>query len=172
MKLERSLLGERIVIRGCTRADLAFSTDMWFDPENGKYLSDPTREYVDAVYQKALDGMEDSADGYYLVAELRSSGERIGTCCAFPDGDGKVYDIGYCIHKSRWRQGFGAEMVNLLVGWVRELGGTAVTAEAAWENRASCALLEKCGFTAVREASFKKYHMDIAFDSFIYEKKL
>lgn len=29
------------------------------------------------------------------------AGERIGACCAFPDGDGKVYDIGYCVHKSR-----------------------------------------------------------------------
>ena len=51
-------------------------------------------------------------------------------------------------------------------------GGTAVTAEAALENRGSCALLEKCGFTAVKEASFKKYHMDVVFESFIYEKKL
>lgn len=42
--------------------------------------------------------------------------------------------------------------------WVRERGGIAVTAEAARENRGSCALLEKCGFTVLREASFRKYH--------------
>ncbi|MBD5162668.1 MAG: GNAT family N-acetyltransferase [Oscillibacter sp.] len=170
MKLKQPLLGERIVIRDYTPEDLAFSTDMWFDPENGKYLSDPTREYVDEVFQRALDGLQDSKDGYYLIAELRSGGERIGTCCAFPDKD--VYDIGYCIHKSRWKQGFGTEVVNLLMSWVRDQGGTAVTAEAAEENRASCALLEKCGFAVVRESSFKKYHMDVSFDSFIYEKKL
>ena len=45
-------------------------------------------------------------------------------------------------------------------------------AEAARENRGSCALLEKCGFTALREASFQKYHMDVTFESLIYEKKL
>lgn len=172
MKLKQPLIGERIAIRNYARSDLDFCTDVWFDPENGKYLSDPVREYVDGIYQRALDGMQDNEDGYYLIVELKDTGERIGTCCVFPDGDGKVYDIGYCIHKSRWRQGFGAEMVNLLVGWVREQGGTAVTAEAAQENRASCALLEKCGFTAIKETSFKKYHMDIAFDSFIYEKRL
>lgn len=172
MKLDRPLAGERIVIRSYVPADLDFCTDMWFDPENGRWMSDPERAYVDEAYQKALDGMRDCADGYYLIVELKDTGERIGTCCVFPDGDGKVYDIGYCIHRSRWRQGFGTEAVNLLVGWVREQGGTAVTAEAARENRASCALLEKCGFTAIKETSFKKYHMDIAFDSFIYEKRL
>ncbi len=170
MKLKQPLLGERVVIRNYTPGDLAFSTDMWFDPENGKYLSDPTREYVDEMFQRALDSLQDSKDGYYLLVELRSSGERIGTCCVFPDKD--VYDIGYCIHKSRWKQGFGTEVVNLLADWVREQGGTAVTAEAAKENRGSCALLEKCGFDVVKESSFKKYHMDVKFDSFIYEKKL
>ena len=50
--------------------------------------------------------------------------------------------------------------------------GYAATAEAARENRGSCALLEKCGFTLKREASFRKYHMDIEFDSCIYERTL
>lgn len=172
MRLERPLAGERIAIRSYTPEDLAFCTEMWFDPENGRWLSDPERAYVDEVYQKALDGMQDSADGYYFVVELRDGGERIGTCCAFPDGDGKVYDIGYCIHKSRWRQGFGTEVVNLVLDWVRRRGGTAVTAEAARENRGSCALLEKCGFAVVKETSFRKYHMGIVFGSFIYERKL
>ena len=170
MKLERPLLGERIVIRDYTPGDLAFSTDMWFDPENGRYLSDPTVGYVDEVYQRALDGLQDSEDGYYLIVELCSSGERIGTCCVFPDEG--VYDIGYCIHKSLWRQGFGTEVVNLLVNWVREQGGLAVTAEAAKENLGSCALLEKCGFTVKKETSFRKYNMDVRFDSLIYERKL
>ena len=169
MKLESPLVGERITIRDYTPDDLTFSTDMWFDPENGRYLSDPAAEYVDEVYQKALDGLQDCEDGYYLIVELRSSGERIGTCCVFPDKD--VYDIGYCIHKSRWRQGFGTEVVNLLAGWAREQGTSAVTAEAAKENRASCALLEKCGFSVARESSFKKYHMDITFDNLIYERR-
>ena len=102
--------------------------------------------------------------------ELRDGGERIGTCCVFPEGD--VFDIGYCLHRTRWRQGFGTELVNLAAAWVRERGGTAITAEAARENRGSCALLEKCGFRAVRESSFRKYNMDVSFESLIYQKDL
>ena len=172
MKLDRPLEGERIVIRSYAPEDLDFCTGMWFDPENGRYLSDPAREYVDEVFQQALDGLQDSGYGYYLVVERKVGGERIGTCCAFPDEAGKAYDIGYCVHKSCWRQGFGREIVELLLDWVRDQDGTAVTAEAARENRGSCALLEKCGFTLKREASFRKYHMDIEFDSCIYERTL
>ena len=57
MKLDRPLAGERIVIRSYAPEDLDFCTGMWFDPENGRYLSDPAREYVDEVFQQALDGL-------------------------------------------------------------------------------------------------------------------
>ena len=69
MKLDRPLAGERIVIRSYAPEDLDFCTGMWFDPENGRYLSDPAREYVDEVFQRALDGLQDSGDGYYLVVK-------------------------------------------------------------------------------------------------------
>lgn len=170
MKLQSPLTGLRLTLRDYAPEDLPFCTDMWFHPENGWYLSDPDRAHVDETFRKALNGLQDSPDGYYLIAELRSSGERIGTCCAFPEAD--VYDIGYCVHRERWRQGYGTEIVGLLTAWVQKQGGAAVTAEVAKDNRASRSLLEKCGFRAVREASFRKYHMDVQFDSVIYRKML
>ena len=170
MKIRTPLPGQRMIVRDYTPEDLAFCTGMWFDPENGRYLSDPDQEHVDEVFQKALNGLQDSETGYYFIVELHESGERVGTCCAFPE-DG-VYDIGYCIHRDYWRRGYGTELVELLADWVRKLGGVAVTAEVAKENRASCALLEKCGFRVVRESSFKKYHMGIQYDSLIYQKAL
>ena len=33
-------------------------------------------------------------------------------------------------------------------------------------------LLEKCGFRVVRESGFRKYQMDIRFESVIYQKTL
>lgn len=170
MRLDAPLVGERLCIRNYEPADLDFSSGMWFDPENGKYLSDPTAEYVDATYQKALDSLQDSRSGYYLT--VWDGRERVGTCCVFPDKNREEYDIGYCVHRSRWGQGLGTELVGLLVDWVRAQGGKAVTAEAAKENRASRALLEKLGFEAVRESSFRKYHMDLRFESYIYRLDL
>ena len=179
MQIKTPLEGARVRVRDYKNEDLPFVTGLWFDPENGRYMSDPAADRVDERYRRSCAEMEDNAGGFYFVIELCGTGERIGTCCAFPqDEEGAFdethgcYDIGYCIHKSRWRQGFGTEVVNLLADWVREQGGTAVTAEAAKENRASCALLEKCGFAVLKEASFKKYHMGIVFSSLIYTKKL
>lgn len=171
MNLDEPLTGRRIIVRSYTRSDLEFCTKLWFDPENGRYLSDPDREHVDEVFRRALERMQDSENGYYFIVELRDSGERIGTCCAFPEDDG-AYDIGYCIEKSRWRQGFGTELVEVIVNWVRKQGGSAITAEAARANEASCGLLEKCGFTVLRESCFNKYHMDVQFESVIYKKDL
>lgn len=109
MKIEQPIHGKRISLRNYTESDLTFLTDMWFDEENGKYLSDPIRESVDETFQKALDTLGESRYGYYLVIELSDTHEHIGSACMFPDENKKVYDIGYCILKSKWNQGFGSE---------------------------------------------------------------
>lgn len=171
MKIIERMQGERICLRSCTKEDLPFLTDMWFDEENGKYMSDPTREYVDEVYQKALDGLEDSSDGYYLVAELTESGEPIASAGIWQTSE-DVYDIGYCVHKSRWRQGFGSEIVSILLSWLERHGAGKVMAEVATENLPSNRLLRKFGFEIEKKSSFCKYNMDVQFDSYIYAKRL
>ena len=173
MEIEKKLVGKRITVRSYLRSDLDFVSEMWFDKENGKYLSDPEKEFIDEIFQKAIDGMEDSESGYYFVAELTETGELIGSCCAFPNSDDKgSYDIGYCVHKSYWRQGYGSEIVLLLLNWIKSEGGKIVTAEAAKENEGSCAMLKKLGFEIIKKSEFKKYNMGISFDSFIFEKML
>lgn len=172
MKLEKNILGKRICLRNYEESDLTFLTDMWFDAENGKYLSDPTKEYVDEIYQKALDTLSESAYGYNLVIELVVTGERIGSACMFPDKDKQVFDIGYCIHKTCWNQGYGSETVALLCEWLRENGAKKVTAEVATENATSNRLLRKLGFTVEKKSEFKKHNMDVQFDSYIYAKEI
>ena len=52
---------------------------------------------------------------------------RVGTCCLFPDECREGYDIGYCVHKSRWGQGLAGEAVGLLVDWVRAQGSFLIS---------------------------------------------
>lgn len=172
MKLDTALAGPRLYLRDYRPEDLDFSAGMWLDGENGRYLSDPDWEHVDAAFQQALDTLQDSTQGYYLTACLSGTEERVGTCCLFPDKSGEGYDIGYCVHKSRWGQGFGREIVELAIGWARAQGGKWLTAEAADENRPSRALLEKCGFQPVRASEFEKYHMGVRYKSHIYQLTL
>lgn len=64
MKIDKTIHGQRIVIRNYEKSDLSFVTGMWLDEENGKYMSDPTAAYVDEVFQKALETLEESRFGY------------------------------------------------------------------------------------------------------------
>ena len=56
--------------------------------------------------------------------------------------------------------------------WIKQRGCKIVTAEVACDNIASRKLLENLGFKVREKTSFKKYNMDISFDSYIYEKEL
>lgn len=175
MKLEGRQIGKRIALRGYRKTDLEFVSGMWFDKENGKYLSDPEKGYIDEKFQKAVDEMADSPLGYYFVAEMLETGELIGSCCALPDYDSEdrlIFDIGYCVHKSYWRQGYGRDILFTLLNWIKAQGGVSVTAEAAKENTASVELLKKSGFEVIKESSFKKYNMNISFDSYIFGRVL
>lgn len=165
MQLRTVLRGERIAIRDYRKEDKGFCLAVWLDEENGRYLSDPTKESIDDGYRNALAALEDNPDGYYFIVE--ADGKKIGTCCAFPDAAG-TYDIGYCLHRDYWRQGYGSEMLKLLIAWVSQMGGRRITAEAADANTASVALLRKCGFTEWKKTSFSKYRTGIRFDSHVY----
>ncbi len=168
MLIEKSLTSSRITVRNYRKSDLPYLTAMWFDKENGKYLSDPTAEYVDSDFQKALDSLEDSPNGYYLTVVLNDSDKIIGSACIFPDEKKEIFDIGYCIHKDYWGKRFGSELLALTVNWIRNNGGIEITAEVAQDNIASNKLLTNNGFKIKKKLQFKKYKMNICFNSYIY----
>ena len=85
MKIEEKLTNKKISIRSYQKSDLDFVSGMWFDKENGRYLSDPEKEYIDEKFQRAVDGLEDSSFGYYFVVESLETGELVGSCSVFPD---------------------------------------------------------------------------------------
>ncbi len=169
MKIDGTICGDRLYLRSYDKNEVSFVSEMWFDKENGKYLSDPTSEFIDDVFRNALDEIQDIDDGYYFVACL-NSGEKIGSASAFPNEDKTEYDIGYCIHKKFWRNGYGTEMVQILLGWIQKQGAKSVSAEVAVQNKGSRRLLEKLGFVVKKETEFKKYNMDISYKSYIYRK--
>lgn len=172
MQINKPLISHIITLRNAKKSDLPALTSMWFDEENGKYLSDPTRQYVDDKYQAALDSIETNTHGYYLTAVLTAAEQIIGSCFIFPDDKGECFEIAYCVHKAHWRKGYATEILALATAWAKDNGFTEITAEAAKENTASHALLKKNGFTVTGESKFKKYNMDITYESYVYSLKL
>ncbi len=95
---------------GCARRkarDAGFALCIWGDPITGKYLSDTPLDAIDDLneYMELLRHLSDAPDCYYMIAEDKVTGQPIGTCCAVIKNGGTCWDIGYCIHPTRWRQG-------------------------------------------------------------------
>lgn len=156
----------RLVIRSYQGSDRDFCLSLWCDRENGEYMSDPVLEDADEKYLSLIDEMRDEEEGYYLIAEFRGNGDRVGTCCAFPENGN--FDIGYCIAKDHWKEGLGTEMIGALLQWIREQGGSSVTCEVADRNAASRALLRKFGFSQGRKSEYKKRGSEKTFDAHFY----
>ncbi len=103
-----------------------------------------------------------------MTVVLNGSDEIIGSACIFPDEKKEIFDIGYCVHKSYWGKRFGSELLALIVTFIRNNGGIEITAEVAQDNIASNRLLANNGFKIKKKSQFKKYKMNICFNSYVY----
>ena len=167
MMLAKGIETPRLLIRSWRKTDKAFTLSLWGDRENGRYMSDPVCENIDDRYLKCVDEMEDNPEGYFLIAELKENGKRVGTCCAFPEGDN--YDIGYCVAKDCWGKGLGTEMIDALIRWINGKGAKTITGEVADMNLASIALLRHFGFSEDRKTRYKKWGEETFFDAHYYK---
>lgn len=117
----------------------------------------------------AKDQWETSKKFQFAVV-LQETDELIG-CCAFTNLNPahKRSELGYWISKKHWRQGYGTEMLKLMIGFAfNELKLHRLEAGAIAHNKASQNLLMKCGFKREgvqkkRELLFGKYHDRIIF---------
>ncbi len=159
---------ERLTIRSTKKVDADFCLDIWLDEEMGKYLSDPPRDKAGAIYSSWKENVEIYDGCHYMVAISKDTGAYIGTCSLVPSDDNKVWDLGYCIHKDFWKQGFASEMISSLIEFCTVNGGEKITASVAKENIGSNAVLNKLGFRVEREGVFNKSGTSIYYDEYVY----
>ena len=155
-------------LRRYEKKDMEFVMSIWNDPEMGTYLPDPVFGQIDEIYQRALETLSDDRSCWYFIAELKETGERIGTCSIMPKEE-FVYDIAYCVHKKYWRNGYASEMVQGIMEYARQKGIKKITVSVAKENAASKAVIKKFGFEIVGEGSFKKRGTNIVVANNQYE---
>lgn len=166
--MEKEIITDRLIIRSTRGNDMPFCFDIWLDEERGKYLSDPPRELADEAYLNFNPELEPEENWYYFVAERKETGELIGTCSTGCDEDRKNWDLGYCIHKNYWRQGYATEMIKGLIDFGYQNGGCTFTANVAKENTGSNAVMKKLGFYVEKEGNFRKSGTDIVYAQYTY----
>lgn len=103
----------------------------------GEYLGDPALETIDPEYVKEIEALGDDPICCYLIAESKTTGERIGTCSFIPLEDQTVYDIAYCVNKLHWRKGYATEMIQGMIAYAKAHSGKRITVKIDPDNAAS-----------------------------------
>lgn len=159
----------RLTLRGFTRDDARFAIGIWNDPEMGKYLPDAAMTQIDPAYLHMVEQLGEDAECCYLIAESKATKARIGTCSFIPQEDGTSYDIAYCVHRDYWNRGYATEMARGMCDFARVQGARRMTVDVNRDNAASNRVVEKLGFTAVGEKTYKKRGTDILYVDITYE---
>lgn len=170
--LTNDLITERLVLRSTREEHSELCFSIWLDDEMGKYLGDPPRDKADEKYMNFAKGIEVDETWYPFVAFLKETNEFVGTGCIVPMEDEMHWDLGYCIHKKYWRQGYGTELIQAMIDFGYAKGGRKFTADIAQENTASNAVIKKLGFTVEKEGSYKKSKTNIVYPNYIYKLEL
>lgn len=164
----KDIVTNRLIIRSTQEQDGPFCLSIWLDDEMGKYLADPPRDKADEAELNFAKGIDKQEGWYPFIATCKETGDLIGTCSIVPSDDIKHWDIGYCVHKKYWRQGFAIEMIKALIDFGYKNGGRTFTANVAKENVGSNAVLKKLGFYVEKEGTFTKRLTDIVYDEYTY----
>lgn len=164
----------RLTVRPMRAADAGFALCLWGDPVSGQYLCDPPLDKIQDLneYFAMTQQLGDSPDTYYWIAEHKTTAQPVGTACAVPLEKGKVWDIGYCIHPSVWRQGYGVELVAALVQKARSLGVQRIQADVAADNTGSCKILQRLGFTSRENGTFRRGGTNKEYQNLTFQKEL
>lgn len=162
----------RLYLRGFEKEDARFAISIWNDPEMGEYLADEAMEEIDEDYLKEIEKLGEDEVCCYLIAELKETGERIGTCSFMPSKDEEAYDIAYCVHKNQWRKGFATEMIQGMIDYARGQGAKKITVCVDKENAGLNAVVRKLGFTVAEESVYKKRGTDKMCADYKYELNL
>lgn len=143
---------QRLLLRRVTARDAEAMYLGWAsDPEVTKYLTWPTYTSIDDAHSiLKLWVSEYEKDDFYLWAiEPKDLGQPIGTISMVGMNENANWvEIGYCIGRSWWRQGYVSEALKALITYFfEEVGVGRIQATHDPRNVGSGAVMRKCGMT-------------------------
>lgn len=142
------LATDRLRVRSFRRDDLDAYAEIVADPEVMRYLGGPlTRSQARAYIERSLEHERTFGFGRYGVVR---DGGLIGMCGYAPVRD--YVDLGYRFTRSSWGNGFATEAARAVIDYgFSVLGLHEIVAMALIDNTDSIRVIEKLGFTFVRE---------------------
>ena len=142
----------RLLLRPFTMEDASAMFRNWAsDPEVTRFLTWPAHESVEVTRWVLKDWTThyDQPDFYQWAIVPKDLGEPIGAISVVEKNDGAQWvEMGYCIGKSWWRQGYVSEALQALIAFFfEEVGLSRIQACHDPRNPNSGAVMRKCGMT-------------------------
>lgn len=151
---EREFCTERLVLRPFVTSDLAAYTDIMTQSAVTQYLGsgkDLTAEDVEKALGRVMSGWEDRGYGVWAVV-LKDNMELIGHCGFLPVEKLGEIELLYAFDTAAWGKGYASEAAVGCLGYAKTAyDWQQVVAMAYPDNRASCHVLTKLGFTFAEE---------------------
>ena len=141
---------ERLILRSTSITDAEQMFNNWAsDPEVTKYLMWETHSDVEVTKSILADWdkKNENLDYYHWGIILKENNQIIGTCGSFGI-DERHYktEIGYCMSRAYWGQGFMTEAVSAMIGFLfNTVGANRIMARFDPNNIGSGRVMEKCG---------------------------
>ena len=156
MKKEKLFETERLVIRRFEDEDARALYENHLDDEVRKWF--PNECYADLEEAQGavrfyMDCVDNGHLPFVLGVELKQTGELIGdTGISEVDGKPDETEIGYCIGQKFRGNGYAAELLDAISGYVfSRFGIRVIYGRVVHGNTASVKVLEKNGYEFVRE---------------------
>ena len=158
---------ERLLIRPFRTGDAEDAFEWRSDPEVNRFMPYPCDADVGETRQRIAEWIE---DGDKYAIELRETGKVIGDITLEWSDKCGLYELGYNINRSFWRQGYATEAAKAVIEWaVSERDIRDFMAYYARDNGASGRVLEKCGFVPEYNAQYSRDNGRIVFEAIVSE---
>ena len=146
----QTLATKRLTLRRFTQEDAESMYYNWAnDPEVTKYLTWTPHVNVEETQQviKQWEADYEKTDFYQWAIELNDMEQPIGSISAVKVMDNiEAVEIGYCIGKNYWHQGYTSEaLAEVMRFFFEEVGANRICATHDTENPNSGKVMEKCG---------------------------
>jgi RimJ/RimL family protein N-acetyltransferase len=157
---------QRLLLRKLTEGDLDDLVALDADPAVMRYINDgvptPRADYVETLLPRMLAWPGDGPVGFYAAMW---EGRWIGWFHLRPSiGGDDALELGFRLHRIAWGRGLATEGARALAAVAAdELRVSWVDGCARPDNRASIAVLEKCGLSYVDTRRHPRAPIEVAF---------
>lgn len=165
--MKESLETNRLRIRPFTLEDAQDIFEIAGNPKVNQYMMysqyknlEEVKEWIGKVEGKSRK----------LVFEKKNCGKVIGIGSIKFKNNRQAYELEYSINNKFWNQGYATEASKALIKWANQnMGARKFFASHASGNLASARVLEKCGFSFLKNSHYQTFDNTKKFSSRIYQ---